>query len=215
MDHPGWERVRTDAAERPESHESWIRGLAQNSAASAAVLRRVITVQDRLAYPDIWLTMIDVSAQTFAELAAHPDAGIRRRIAQNEHADIGTLTLLAADPEPRVRLVAVVMANDRGLTFGAPLVARFQADEDSQRIRSEARTQASRSTHGTSTIGFATRRCETRNCRSTRSSAWPRILAPATRRSATPGSRPATYRPHSWTAHTRAPRRRIRRCRAP
>jgi len=144
VDHEGWEHVLADVAERPELHESWIRGLAQNSAASAAVIRRIVSVQDRLAYPRIWLTMITVSTEVFAELATHPDVEVRRAVAENERADIETLAMLAADSEPRVRLVAVVMANDRGLTFPAPLVGRLQADGASQRIRSEAQRQVSR-----------------------------------------------------------------------
>lgn len=146
MDHEGWQRVLTEAAGRPKLHEGWVQGLAHNSAASAAVLRRIITVQDRLTYHRIWLTLINVAAETFAELAAHPDIDIRRAIAQNEHIDVETLAALAADPEPRVRFIAVVMANDRGLTLPAPLVARLQAHDASHRVRAEAQTQVSR--HG-------------------------------------------------------------------
>ncbi|MHA6759671.1 hypothetical protein [Streptacidiphilus sp. PAMC 29251] len=144
MDHEGWERVLVEAAGRPELHEHWVQGLANNSAASAAVLRRIITVQDRLTYPRLWLTWINVAAETIAELAAHPDIQVRGAIAENEHADVETLAALAADPEPRVRLIAVVMANDRGLTLPAPLVARLLVDDAKQSIRDEAGTQASR-----------------------------------------------------------------------
>jgi hypothetical protein len=144
VDLEGWERVLAEAVGRPELHAPWIQGLAQNAAASAGVLRRIITVQDRLPYPRIWLTLIDVAAETFAELAADPSVDVRRSIAENEHVDVETLAVLADDPETRVRFIAVTMANDRGLTLPAPLVARLEADEASRHIRAEARTQASR-----------------------------------------------------------------------
>jgi hypothetical protein len=144
VDREGWEPVLASAAGRPELHVSWIQGLSQNTAASAAVIRRIITVQDRLAYPGIWLTLVDFPAQTLAELAAHPDPRIRRAVSENRHTDIETLAVLAADPEPRVRLVAVVMANDRGLTLPAHLVARLLTDDANPRIRSEAQCQKTR-----------------------------------------------------------------------
>lgn len=143
MDYEEWERVLTDAAERPELHARWVQGLAHNPGASAGVIRRIITVQDGLTYPGTWLTMIEVSPETFAELATHPDAGVRRAVGENDHVDIEALAILAADATPRVRLVAVVMANDRGLTFPAALVAQLQNDA-SDRIRSEAQHQAVR-----------------------------------------------------------------------
>lgn len=126
MDHDGWGRVLADAAGRPDLHEHWIQGLANNPAASASVIRRLITAQDRLAYPRIWLTWIDVSPETFEELAAHPDVDVRRAVAENTHTCIETLAMLAADAEPRVRLIALVTANDRGLTLPASLLFRTQ-----------------------------------------------------------------------------------------
>ena len=81
MEHEGWDRVLAAAAEHPELRERWVQGLADNSAAPAAVLRRIITVQDRLTYPQAWLTWINVGAQTLSELAADPDVDVRRAVA--------------------------------------------------------------------------------------------------------------------------------------
>lgn len=144
VDDQGWERVLADAAERPELHTGWIRGLANNSGASAAVLRRIVTVEDRFAYPGIWLTTIRVSPETFAELATHPDVAVRRALAKNEYADVEVLAMLAADAEPGARFLALLTANDRGLRFPEPLLARLLLDEAAPRIRAEARLQMSR-----------------------------------------------------------------------
>jgi hypothetical protein len=143
VDDEGWARVLVEAAGHPELHDRWIRGLAYNKAASTAVIRRIIPVRDRLPYPTLWLTDLDASAETFADLARHPDVEVRADIAENTNTDAESLAVLAGDASPRVRRIAVIMASDRGLTFRAHLVRQLLADPD-PKVQSCARSLESR-----------------------------------------------------------------------
>jgi hypothetical protein len=112
VDHELWKRAQAAAAEHPELQVGWVQGLAYNKAAPASVIRRIIGVRDRLAFPTLWLTQAELSAEVLADIATHPEGKVRRQVAENPGTDVETLAKLAADPEPGVRLVALAIPPD-------------------------------------------------------------------------------------------------------
>lgn len=89
-------------ADRPELTVAWVQGLAYNKAAPASVVRRIMTVRDRLCYPTLWLSQVDHAGDVLAEIAAHPDVVFVVRW-------LGILTWMSRrglidDPDDTVRL---------------------------------------------------------------------------------------------------------------
>lgn len=130
-------------ARHPDLPDAWVRGLARNPAAPASVIRRIITVPDRVDYPLPWLRHFELSAEVLAEIATVSDPKVRRDVAQNPHTDVETLARLAADATQSVRFNALMAANDRGVLLPAQLAAGL-VDDAHEGIRTEAQIQQTR-----------------------------------------------------------------------
>lgn len=112
-----WESVVVQLAQRPELHGAWLNGLADNSAATGSVLSRIITVDERLQYPNFWLEWHDLTQEAGASLARHPDRRIRRQLAQNPSLSLDALAILGRDADRFVRMLAVESAAQRDRTL--------------------------------------------------------------------------------------------------
>ncbi|MEI5522778.1 hypothetical protein WB401_06535 [Streptomyces brasiliscabiei] len=110
-------------------HTEWVAGLAMNTAAPDEVLRRVLTV-DPLPDPQYWLVHRALSPAVAHAAVAHPDPAIRKLVAENPHLPCDALAVLAQDPDPKVRRIAVVMAEEHEAELPAEAVARLTADPE-------------------------------------------------------------------------------------
>jgi hypothetical protein len=89
-------------------HAEWIAGLVANTGAPDDVMRRVFTV-DPLPDPGR-LAHRRLSPAAARAAVRHPDPQVRKVLAENPHLPAQALAVLAEDPEPRVRRVALVLA---------------------------------------------------------------------------------------------------------
>ncbi|MFF5970101.1 hypothetical protein ACFY7C_01100 [Streptomyces sp. NPDC012769] len=112
-------------------HEEWIAGLAVNSAAPEAVLKRVFTV-DPFPEPGYWLTYHPLPPAVARVAVTHPDTRVRRILAENPHLPPDALATLAEDPDERVRRVAVVTACDNGLELPTESIVRAATAPDAR-----------------------------------------------------------------------------------
>ncbi|MCX5015293.1 hypothetical protein OG765_30710 [Streptomyces sp. NBC_00555] len=105
-------------------HAEWIAGLAVNSAAPEEVLRRVFTI-DPLPDARYWLAYRKLSPKMAMAAVAHPDPRVREILAGNPHLPPNALAVLAEDPDPKVRRVAVGMALEYGVELPTEVTVRL------------------------------------------------------------------------------------------
>ncbi|WP_326689024.1 hypothetical protein OIE63_18930 [Streptomyces sp. NBC_01795] len=102
----------------------WVVGLAMNSAAPDSVLQRVFTV-DPLPDHDYWLRFGRLSHQVATAALAHRDPKVRKSLAENQSLPPEVLAVLAEDPDPPVRRLAVFMAGEFGVELPTELTVRL------------------------------------------------------------------------------------------
>ncbi|MDF6022966.1 HEAT repeat domain-containing protein [Streptomyces sp. JH34] len=117
------EALRTLEAET-SLHTDWIVGLATNREAPYEVLRRVFTV-DPLPEARYWLTCSRLSPRTAEVAVAHPEARVRAMAAENPYLPTASRAVLAEDPDPRVRRLAVMVAREYGVELPEELTVRL------------------------------------------------------------------------------------------
>ncbi|CAM5295472.1 hypothetical protein SAVIM338S_00370 [Streptomyces avidinii] len=127
--------ARTDALRLLEAdtalHLDWIAGLALNGAAPDEVLRRVFSV-DPLPGAQYWLHYHELPPEAARTAAAHPDPQIRMRLAENPHLPADVRAVLAEDPDPKVRRIALIMAHEYRDELPAELTVRIAADPEAR-----------------------------------------------------------------------------------
>ncbi|NEC91701.1 hypothetical protein [Streptomyces sp. SID12501] len=94
--------------------QDWLGGLTANSALPVSVLARLLTVEELPDHTSSWLTRYPLDREKTALLVASPKTAHRLEAAANPSADVDELTLLARDPELRVRWVYAVLVGDFG-----------------------------------------------------------------------------------------------------
>ncbi|WKX68658.1 hypothetical protein [Streptomyces sp. XD-27] len=110
-------------------HAEWIAGLAMNSAAPDEVLRRVFTV-DPLPDPQDWLAYRKLSPKAARAAVTHPAPCVRKILAENPYLPPDALAVLAEDPDPKVRRVALVTAWEYDVALPTELTVRLATDPE-------------------------------------------------------------------------------------
>lgn len=112
-----WDDVAAGLAGRPDLHDAWLNGLAYNRAATGPVLWRIAAASQRLQDPSSWLENRELTQEAGSALARHPDRGIRRQLTENPSLGLDALAVLAKDPSPIVKTMALesIRQRDRAL----------------------------------------------------------------------------------------------------
>ncbi|MET8716030.1 HEAT repeat domain-containing protein [Streptomyces sp. NPDC004735] len=105
-------------------HAEWIVGLATNRNAPHEVVRRVFTV-DPLPEARYWLVYSRLTPMTAEVAVAHPEPRIRVMAAENPYLPPEWRAVLAEDPDPKVRRVAVMLAREYGVELPVELTVRL------------------------------------------------------------------------------------------
>ncbi|MFE4692684.1 hypothetical protein ACFRH6_21870 [Streptomyces sp. NPDC056749] len=117
------EALRTLAVDA-SLHTEWIVGLATNWEAPYDVLRRVFTV-DPLPEARYWLTYSAPVPRAAEVAVAHPEPRVRVMAAENPCLPPESRAVLAEDPDPKVRRVAVMVAREFGVELPVELTVRL------------------------------------------------------------------------------------------
>jgi len=110
MSTHSWDDVVARLADRKDLHDAWLNGLAYNPAATGAVLRRIITVDERLTHAGFWLELHELTPEASAALARHPNPKVRLQLTQNPSLSLEALAILGKDPHQLIRTLAVESA---------------------------------------------------------------------------------------------------------
>lgn len=131
-----WNDVVAALADRTELHEAWLNGLSYNPSATGSVLRRIITVNDRL-NSSSWLEQRELSEESSAVLVRHADRTIRVELTQNPSLSLDALATLGRDPDRIVRELAVESAWHRDRDLHRALVPEYYAADPADKVTPE------------------------------------------------------------------------------
>ncbi|WP_424709760.1 PE-PGRS family protein [Kitasatospora acidiphila] len=131
-----WDRVLQRRPASARLREQWREGLARNAAMPAAVLLRLLDVEESERFPASWLIHRDLDDQVVEAWLSHPEWRVRKALAERWKLTAEQRARLFEDPDPHHRWIFMTCAVDYRMALTEATYDQLAGDP-SARVRAE------------------------------------------------------------------------------